>query len=1017
VWLGLDALAITDHDGMYGVVKFAQAAARAGLPAVYGAELSLGLTARQTGVADPAGTHLLVLAAGPQGYTSLCRVISSAHLRGKAKGKPAYDMDEVIEELREHCVILTGCRKGHLRQSLDAGGPSAADDALAKLADWFGADRVVVELVDHGLPEDTDRNELFAGMAADRGLAITATNQVHYARYRDGKLAAAMAAVRARRALADMAGWLPPSFAAHLRSGEEMAHRFGRFPGAVGTTVRIARDCAFDFSVLAPSLPPYPTGPGHTEDSWLRQLTMAGAADRYGPPETAAAAYRQLEHELAVIAELGYPGYFLIVHDLVEFCRRSGILCQGRGSAANSAVCYALGVTNADPIRWNLMFERFLSRERSEPPDIDIDIEAGRREEVIQYVYDRHGRERAAQVANVITYRSRSAVRDIAKALGYGSGQQDAFARHLGPWEPVPDQHNAGPIPELVIDLARQLEGMPRHLGVHSGGMVVCDRPVSEVCPVEWATAPGRTVLQWDKEDCAATGLVKFDLLGLGMLSAIQHTLALVEQHTGTSVDIAHLDLADQAVYDMLCRADTVGVFQVESRAQMATLPRLKPRNFWDLTVEVALIRPGPIQGKAVHPYLRRRDGEKWEHAHPLLANALDRTLGVPLFQEQVMQMAVDVASFTPGEADELRRAMGAKRSQERMALLRDRFMDGAISNGVSPDLAERIFLQVKAFAGYGFPMSHALSFAHIVFVSAHLKLYYPAAFCAGLLRAQPMGFYSPQSLVADARRHGVRIRGVDLHASQATASLEPDDASHGGFAIRLGLGSIRRIGTTLATHIVEERDRNGRFQDMADLARRMRPYGLDRAHLEELATSDALSDLVASRRAGIWEAGAAARDTTATLPGTTVTAAAPALPGMTAIELLAADLRTTGISPDRHPIALVRKYLRDQQALTVAELTRVDHGTRVWTGGVVTHRQRPATANGILFINLEDETGMLNVIVTLEFARLHRPLLDRAQALMIRGVVEAANNTINLLADGVKQLPLDVALTSRDYR
>ena len=497
---------------------------------------------------------------------------------------------------------------------------------------------------------------------------------------------------------------------------------------------------------------------GHTEDSWLRRLIMAGARDRYGPAERAPRAYAQIEHELKVIAQLNFPGYFLVVHDIARFCRENNILCQGRGSAANSAVCYALGVTAVDPVANELLFERFLSPARDGPPDIDMDIESDQREKVIQYVYDKYGRDYAAQVANVITYRGRIAVRDMARALGFSQGQQDAWSKQISHWNGLADSPDIEGIPPQVIDLATQIRNLPRHMGIHSGGMVICDRPIADVCPVEWARMENRSVLQWDKDDCAAIGLVKFDLLGLGMLSALHYAIDLLAEHKGIEVDLARLDLSEPAVYEMLPRADSVGVFQVESRAQMATLPRLKPRVFYDLVVEVALIRPGPIQGGSVHPYIRRRNGmDPVVYDHPSMEPALRKTLGVPLFQEQLMQLAVDCAGFSAAEADQLRRAMGSKRSTERMRRLRGRFYDGMRElHGATDEVIDRIYEKLEAFANFGFPESHALSFASLVFYSSWFKLHHPAAFCAALLRAQPMGFYSPQSLVADARRHGV---------------------------------------------------------------------------------------------------------------------------------------------------------------------------------------------------------------------------------------------------------------------
>ncbi|MGH3562912.1 MAG: error-prone DNA polymerase, partial [Mycobacterium sp.] len=520
----------------------------------------------------------------------------------------------------------------------------------------------------HGHPRDDERNSALAELAPRFGVGLVATTGAHFAGPCRGRLAMAMGAIRARQSLDSAAGWLAPLGGSHLRSGAEMARLFAPRPQVVTAAAELGEQCAFPLILIAPQLPPFDVPAGHTEDSWLRQLAMTGAGDRYGPSEHAPRAYTQIEHELKVIAQLRFPGYFLVVHDITQFCRRNDILCQGRGSAANSAVCYALGVTAVDPVANELLFERFLSPARDGPPDIDIDIESDQREKVIQYVYDKYGRDYAAQVANVITYRGRSAVRDMARALGFSPGQQDAWSKQISRWTGLTDSPDVAGIPEPVVELAAQITNLPRHLGIHSGGMVICDRPIADVCPVEWARMAGRSVLQWDKDDCAAIGLVKFDLLGLGMLSALHYAKDLVAEHEGIEVDLARIDLSEPAVYEMLTRADSVGVFQVESRAQMATLPRLRPREFYDLVVEVALIRPGPIQGGSVHPYIRRRNGiDPVTYDHPSMQRALRKTLGVPLFQEQLMQLAVDCAGFSAGEADQLRRAMGSKRSTERM--------------------------------------------------------------------------------------------------------------------------------------------------------------------------------------------------------------------------------------------------------------------------------------------------------------------------------------------------------------
>ncbi len=1115
VRLGLEALALTDHNGFYGTVRFAEAAREWGMPTVFGAELSLGTDAEaapgrgdavrrrsvprgglrpigdprgavgghadapdalpRTGTPDPNGPHLLVLARGQEGYRLLSRQMSAAHMAAGEKGVLRYDLDTLTAAAAGHWHILTGCRKGHLRlameQDLRAGDARLpkADAALRELIERFGADRVSVELTHHGIATDDERNEYLVALADRLGLPVLASTGAHFASPAQRRRAMALAAIRSRSSLDAMAGWLPSTGGAHLRSGAEMAALFAEYPHAVANAAELARECAFDLRLIAPKLPPFEVPAGHDEDSWLRELSYRGAAERYGPPERNPKAYAQIEHELAVIKKMTFPGYFLVVHDIVDFCKRSDILCQGRGSAANSAVCYAIGITNVDPVRNELLFERFLSTERDGPPDIDVDIESDRREEAIQHVYAKYGRDYAAQVANVITYRGKSSVRDAARALGFSPGQQDAWSKQVSRWSGVSAEQGTD-IPAPVLELAGELDGLPRHLGIHSGGMVICDRPIADVCPVEWARMAGRSVLQWDKDDCAAVGLVKFDLLGLGMLSALHYMIDLVREHKGEKVELHALDLAEPAVYEMLQRADSIGVFQVESRAQMATLPRLKPRTFYDLVVEVALIRPGPIQGGSVHPYIRRRNKlEKVVYDHPALENSLERTLGVPLFQEQLMQMAVDVAGFTPAEADQLRRAMGSKRSPEKMERLKDRLYQGMRDlHGITGAVADRIYEKLYAFANFGFPESHSQSFASIVFYSSWFKLHHPAAFCAGLLRAQPMGFYSPQSLVADARRHGVLVHGPDINASLAEATLE-----NVGTEIRLGLSGVRHIGTDLAERIVAERTEAGPFTSMLDLTGRVE---LTVAQAESLATAGALDRLVDAvpwsgeqrlrgaatgtsraaaravedvtpvdragatvrvpaesadraderpvtgrgssvRRAALWAAGAAAGERPHLLPGTGPATVAPSLPGMSALELAAADVWASGISPGSYPTEFLRAHLNSLGVVPAADLLLVEDGTRILVAGAVTHRQRPATAAGVTFLNLEDETGMVNVVCSVGLWARYRRLAQNATALLIRGRVQNAEGAASVLADHLEHLDLTIAARSRDFR
>ncbi|MCU4184135.1 error-prone DNA polymerase [Acidiferrimicrobium sp. IK] len=1064
--LGLEALALTDHDGMYGVVRFAEAARAVGMPAVFGAELSLGLTRPQHGVADPEGTHLLVLARDPTGYTRLCRALSAAHLQGREKGKPVIDLDTLAaigggavpdiaaigdpsgshpageapaDPLREplfsphqsdHWVVLTGCRKGVVPATLLDAGPGRAATALAGLQRRFGAANVVVEVWDHGDPLDSARNDALVEIAYRGGAEVVATNNVHYHVPARRRLAAAMAAVRARRSLDDIDGWLPSAAAAHLRSGREQAARFARYPGVVERAAALGRECAFDLSLVAPKLPPWPTPAGHSEMSWLRHLTEEGAKGRYGPRERPShpRAWAQIDYELAMIEQLGFAGYFLIVWDIVRFCREHDIYCQGRGSAANSAVCFALGVTNADAVRLGLLFERFLSPERDGPPDIDVDIESGRREEAIQYVYQRYGRGCAAQVANVITYRPKSAVRDMGKALGAAPGQLDAWSKQVDGWGPLSATTAPGPsgapdhdIPAPVLALAEEIQHFPRHLGIHSGGMVICDRPVSEVCPVEWARMADRSVLQWDKDDCAAAGLVKFDMLGLGMLTVLHATVDHIRDFHGVEVDLGALPQEDE-VYQMLCRADSVGVFQVESRAQMATLPRLKPREFYDLVVEVALIRPGPIQGGSVHPYIRRRNGqEPVTYLHPLLERSLAKTLGVPLFQEQLMQMAIDVAGFTPAESDRLRQAMGSKRSVSKMEALRARLFSGMAERGITGEVADQIYEKLVAFANFGFPESHSVSFAYLVYSSSWMKLHYPAAFCAGLLDGQPMGFWSPQTIVADARRHGVVVRGPDVNASAAVSLLEACPSSAGGAAVRIGVSYVRTIGSEVADRIAAGRPYSG----IEDLVRRC---GLSTPQAEALATAGALGCFGLPRREALWAAGAVAQSgpsldaavgrRSARLAGLVTGAEPPRLPGMDPVETNRADLWATGLSPDSYPTEFVRDDLDRMGVVTAAGLVAVAADVRVTVAGVVTHRQRPATAQGIIFLNLEDETGLINVVCSRGAWARYRRVARAAPALIVTGKLERVEGVINVVADRIEALTLSpTALRSRDFR
>ena len=1101
VELGLEALALTDHDGVPGIVKHAQAGRVHGLPTIHGTELTL---------AD--GSHLPVLARNPVGYHRLVSAISQHNLDAGERRDPAHDLPALASALRAAptgqtggaagtCLVLTGTSNGPLRRAL--GDPlrpgtwdlAAAGDCLGRLTDLFAApdrgrpsgtstmaggpqvegDAVVglaVELTLDGGPTDAALTEVLTRLAHDHRLPLVATGAVRCARPADARLADVLTATRLVTDLEGARGHLP-AIGRWLRGAQDMARLHRRSPDAVDLAADLAADLAFDLSLIAPDLPEADVPAGHTPASWLRELTRQGAVRRYGAPQEHPRAWEVLNHELDVIESLGFPGYFLIVHSIVEFCRQSGILCQGRGSAANSAVCYALGITAVDAVRHQMLFERFLSPGRAGYPDIDLDIEACRREEVIQHIYSRYGRERAAQVANVISYRPRSAVRDAARALGHPAGVQDAWAKQMERWTSVRPGGLTGQndeVPEPVLDIAEKLLRLPRHLGVHPGGMVLCGRPVTEVCPVRWAAMDNRSVLQWDKDDCAEAGLVKFDLLGLGALTALRLAFTTLAQRGQTVPDavtegelrtsqsgrpwgLHTLPEEDPAVYRLLTAADTVGVFQVESRAQMATLPRLRPQTFYDIVVEVALIRPGPIQGDAVNPYIRRRlKREEVTYLHDSLKPALAKTLGVPLFQEQLMQIAVDSAGFSPAEADTLRQAMGAKRSIERMEALHDRLIAGMRGRGIDESTAEKIYSKLRSFAEFGFPESHAFSFAYLVYASAWLKVRKPEDFYAGVLAAQPMGFWSPQSLVADARRHGVRVLPADINRSLSQATVEqkgkhqvaeppeqwrtltPHPAAltsldvHEDLAVRLGLAPIKGLGERAAQAIVAERRAHGPYRDLADLARRV---SLSRSNLETLAASGALDSLGVERRRALWAAavlsdehgrrrGASHQDPGAwfqpTLPGTIAGAVAPALPAMTSREQQVADLSLTGVSTHGSPLTLLRPGLSAEGVLTTADLSDQEHGRRVRVAGVVTHRQRPHTASGMIFLNLEDETGLLNVVCRAGMWRRYRSIGRRAGALIVRGTVERGDGVIALMAEHLQALPGVPVTGSRDW-
>lgn len=1084
VELGLSALAIIDIDGMYSAIQSSQAGKTCGLPIIHGAEFTLstqeweksailaefGNDWRLPNSAEDPGIRVPILARNPAGYRDLCSALSAYALNRPGEREYAHRLADLADSHNGNWLILTGSGRGVLRRSLQRGGIEAASSVLERLIDYFGADALAVEstLTSTDPPELADA---LAHLATKYMLPLVATSAARVDLPRRSAIADVLTATRLHGSLSAVEGHMHAG-GEFLRSPAEMLHIHRRHPHAVHTAGELGAELAFDMSLIAPGLPTTRVPEGHNDATWLRHLAYEGAQRHYGSRAEHPRAWETIDHELGVIEYLDFPGYFLIVKDIVDFCRRSGIWCQGRGSAANSAVCYALGITAVDAVRHRMLFERFLSDGRSGPPDIDIDIESDRREEVIQYVYDTYGRENAAQVATVLTYRPRSAIYDAARALGHDEERSRAWAQRLSRWMWNDGVRSLGdyersdtgrgqpgglaqesavrvPVPDQVLSVAAALQDLPRHTGVHSGGMVLTRTPVSQVCPVRWAAMPGRTVLQWDKDDCADAGLVKFDLLGLGMLSALRRAFTWIEKTgeraaDGSPYGLHHLPPEDPAVYDLLCAADAIGVFQVESRAQLNTLPRLQPRCFYDLVIEVALIRPGPIQGQSVNPYLRRRRGEEEiTYPHPLLKPALEKTLGVPLFQEQLMQIAIDVAGFSAGEADELRRAMGAKRSAERMEALRPRLLAGMAKRGVVGDVAEGIIDKLHAFSDFGFPESHSFSFAFLVYASAWLKVHYPEFFYAGIIASQPMGFYSVSTLVHDARRHGVQVERPDVnysdvltcvrHRNSRTESLETARSSDGQAApssdfgerrwqrnvhlccdweVRLGLDQVKGLPHQAMKRIVEARQ-DGPFLNVNDCAARA---GLNATTMEILAKSGALSSLSSNRRDALWLAGQVGARVCGSpdgqieeqliLPGLETVVDSPGFAHMSTHESVLTDYATMSVSPLQHPFASYRAMLEAQGIRPASSVRMQDAGSIVEVAGVVTHRQSPATGKGVVFLSLEDETGLSNITCSVGMWKRYRHVGTTSPVLRVRGMVEHGHGAISILAHHLEAIP-----------
>jgi error-prone DNA polymerase len=999
--LGYAALAITDECSLGGIVRAHLAAKRCGLHLVIGAEFVLAC-----------GLKLVLLAQNRAGYGNLSALITLARRRAK---KGSYRLTRGDFDT-PHVPGASGAVPDCLALWIPGLSPSAEDGRW--LAERFpGRVWIAVEL--HSGADDAGRRADLAALAADCGLPSVASGDVHMHRGGRRPLQDTLAALRLKTTV-DAAGHaLFANGERHLRTRLRLARQYPM--QLLAETLNVAARCRFSLDELRYEYPDEIVPHGMAPAQFLRREVEAGLARRYpqGTPDPVRA---QIKHELALIAELAYEPYFLTVYDIVNFARGRAILCQGRGSAANSAVCFALGITEVDPARGNLLFERFISRERNEPPDIDVDFEHERREEVIQYVYGKYGRERAALAAAVTTYRTRSALRDVGRALGFDPPVIDALTTTLAWWdrrEQLPERVRAagldpqGPRVTRWLALAEQLRGFPRHRSQHVGGFVITRGVLSRLVPVENAAMPDRSVIEWDKDDIDALGLLKIDILALGMLSCIRRAIDLIGAQRGRSLALHNIPVEDPAVYAMLCRGDSMGVFQVESRAQIAMLPRLKPERFYDLVIEVAIVRPGPIQGGMVHPYLRRRSGEEAvEPMRPEIEAVLGRTLGVPIFQEQVMALAVAAAGFTPGEADRLRRAMAAWRRKGGLEPFEQKLIGGMCERGYDEAYARRLYAQIQGFGEYGFPESHAASFALLVYVSAWLKCHHPAAFLCALLNSQPMGFYSSSMLVQDARRHGVDVRPPDVTASARDSTLE--DAADGRCAVRLGLREIRVLATEAAERIAQAR-RAAPVRDVADLATRA---GLSRCDLDCLAAGDALASLAGHRRHAAWQAaGAATRDDLlagCSLPEPSVRLAAPSEG-----ENLVADYRHLGLTLGRHPLALLRPQLARRRLLTAAAIGAAPDRQLARAAGIVTCRQRPGTANGIVFVTLEDETGWINVVVHGRLVERQRRELLAARLLAVYGQVQRQGDVVHLVAKRlVDCTPLlgRLATASRDF-
>jgi error-prone DNA polymerase len=1037
--LEMQSMALLDRNGVYGSARFHTSAKRNDIRAHVGSEIAVSSFGSR--LMPPAWlphqyksepTRLPLLCESRQGYQNLCQLITQFKMRETTKKEGAATFDD-LEQYASGLVCLTGGNEGPLAAALTLGGEEAGRQVVERLTRIFGGENVYVELQRHREREEEWRNQAAIRIAQSLKLPVIATNGVRYATAYDREVLDLFTAIRYHVELDQAGRLLAMNSQRHLRPAREMAALFRDVSGAIENTIDLSSRLKFELSDLGYEFPHYPVPDGETMDSFLRKRVEEGVQRRYGPEndrDLMERAKNQVEKELVLIAKLGFAGYFSIVWDIVQYCKRNDILIQGRGSAANSAVCYVLEITAVDPVGMELLFERFLSESRNEWPDIDLDLPSEeKREQAIQYVYKRFGELGAAMTANVTTYRQKSAARETGKALGLKEDSLSRLASLAGQWEwrgktdtMAHSFVHAGfdirdPRIAKHLELSMRIQDLPRNLSQHSGGMVICQGQLNRVVPLERATMPGRTVVQWDKEDCADLGIIKVDLLGLGMMAVIEDCLELIPAHYGEKIDLAHLP-EDDEVYRTLQKADTVGMFQVESRAQMASLPRNHPEKFYDLVVQVAIIRPGPIVGQMMHPYMRRRQKkEKVTYPHPSLEPVLKRTLGVPLFQEQLLRMAMTVANFTGAEADELRRAVGMRRSWERMKSLEGKLRAGMASNGIDTATQDNIVQNISSFALYGFPESHAASFALIAYASAYFKVKYLAAFTCAILNNQPMGFYSSAVLVKDAQRHGLRVKPIDVQVSDWPCTVEHE--SDGSLSLRMGLGYVKRLRRRSAETLVESRTLAGPFRSTEDLA--LRVPTLDRKELTLLARIGALNRIegVEHRRDALWQVeragkleGPLLRQKSAWLKDDSET---QPLHQMDTEERLVADYAGTGLTVDKHPMYRRRRTLQHHGVLTAEELRHRKDGEFVKAAGCVIARQRPGTAKGFIFISMEDETGIANVIVAPNLYDRDRLVVTRSKFLLVEGKLQNQNGVIHVKATRLIELA-DYALEMRSH-